>query len=445
MRRLLFVAFTFCHVIAGLGQSVADKLNNYMQALTNAEGFNGAVLVAKDGSILLEKGYGLRNAEANVNHDANSVFQIGSVTKQFTAAIILKLQQEGKLSVKDKLSKYFPEYKFADKITIENLLNHVSGIYNYTNDGAFMQNRVTEDLSQDGFWNLIKDKPLDFEPGSKFSYSNSGYHILGYIIEKVTGKPYSAEVRELLFKPAAMTHSGFDFTHYNSPDKSVGYLALSKVAHVPAPIVDSTVAFSAGAIYSTVHDLYNWNTSFNSGKILPIAVVEKAYQPLKEKYGYGFFIDSIYGKRQVSHGGGIHGFVSQLTYIPEDKTSVVLLSNKPFSLGSAAHDIMSILYNQPYKIPEEAKEIKVDSSILKTYVGEYELAPTFKITIELVNGSLKAQATNQPKFDLFAKSENIFFWKVVDAQVEFVKNEKGEVESLILHQNGQNIPGKKVK
>ncbi|HSU52285.1 MAG TPA: DUF3471 domain-containing protein, partial [Segetibacter sp.] len=219
----------------------------------------------------------------------------------------------------------------------------------------------------------------------------------------------------------------------------------SKVAHVPAPIVDSTVAFSAGAIFSTVHDLYNWNAAFNSGKILPIAVVEKAYQPLKEKYGYGFFIDSIYGKRQVSHGGGIHGFVSQLTYIPEDKTSVVLLSNKPFSLGSAAHDIMSILYNQPYKIPKEAKEIKVDSSILKNYVGEYELAPTFKITIELVNGSLKAQATNQPKFDLFAKSENIFFWKVVDAQVEFVKNEKGEVESLILHQNGQNIPGKKVK
>ncbi|MGI8636081.1 MAG: serine hydrolase domain-containing protein, partial [Segetibacter sp.] len=382
MKKLVFIVITFCHVTGGFSQSVPEKLNEYMQALSNVEGFNGAVLVAKDGNILLEKGYGLRNAEANINHDANSVFQIGSVTKQFTAAIILKLEQEGKLSIKDKLSKYFPQYQYADKITIENLLNHVSGIYNYTNDTAFMKNRVADNLSQEAFWNLIKDKPLDFEPGSKFRYSNSGFSILGYIIEKVTGKSYESVVRNLLFQPASMTHSGFDFTHYRSPDKSVGYLVLSKAAHLPAPIVDSTVAFSAGAIYSTVHDLYNWNTALNSGKIIPAAILEKAYKPFKDKYGYGFFIDSVNGKRRIKHGGGIHGFVSNLTYIPEDKTSIVMLSNKPFPLESAEHEILSILYNQPYKIAEEANEIKADSGIFKAYVGECELAPTFNITVE---------------------------------------------------------------
>jgi len=190
MKKVLSFAVAICLFMNGFSQPITEKLDEYMQALTKHSGFNGAVLVAQNGTVLLEKGYGLRNASTQTNHDANSVFQIGSVTKQFTAVVILKLEKERKLSVKDKLSKYFPEYRYADKITIENLLNHVSGVYNYTNNGDFMQNHVTENLSQAAFWNMIKDKPLDFVPGSKFNYSNSGYSILGYIIEKVTGQPY---------------------------------------------------------------------------------------------------------------------------------------------------------------------------------------------------------------------------------------------------------------
>lgn len=308
-----------------------------------------------------------------------------------------------------------------------------------------MKNHVTENLSQTAFWNLINDKPLDFDPGSKYNYSNSGYSILGYIIEKASGQSYESLVRKYLFEPAGMVHSGFDFTHFNSPQKSIGYFALNKESQVIAPIVDSTVAFSAGAIYSTVHDLYNWNTALNSGKIVPLSILELAYKPYKQNYGYGFGIDSVYKKRQISHGGGIHGFVSVLTYIPEDKVSIVMLSNKPYSLAPAKNDLLAIVYNQPYKIPEQAKEIVLDTSVLKKYEGEYELAPTFKITITLINGGLKLQATGQSQFDLFSKQENLFFLKVVDAQVEFFKNEKGEVEKLILHQNGQHIPGKKIR
>jgi CubicO group peptidase (beta-lactamase class C family) len=445
MKKFGFVSITVFFTINAFSQPLPEKLEKYMEALNKYSGFNGAVLVAKNGQVLLEKGYGIRNASANVEHDEKSVFQIGSVTKQFTAIVILKLEQEGKLSVKDKLSKYFPQYQHAAKITIENLLNHVSGVYSYTNDRNFMQNRVTENLPQEAFWNMIKDKPLDFEPGSRYSYSNSGYSILGYIIEKVTGQPYESAVRKGLFQPAGMSHSGFDFTHFNSPAKTIGYFTLSKDIQTPAPIVDSTVAYSAGAIYSTVHDLYNWNIALNSGKIIPDAILEKAYKPLKDRYGYGFFVDSIYGKRKITHGGGIHGFVSMLTYIPDDKISVVMLSNKPFGLEPAEKDLLAILYNEPYKIPEELKEIEVDSTILKKYVGEYELAPTFKITVRLVNGALKAQATGQPQFDLFPKQEHLFFLKVVDAQVEFIKDENGEVEKLILHQNGQHMPGKKIK
>lgn len=445
MKKLTLVILSSTFIVTTHAQTVSEKLDAYMVALNKYANFNGSVLVAKDGNIILEKGYGLRNVEGKVAHDANSIFQIGSVTKQFTSTLILMLQQQGKLSVKDNLSKYFPEYKYADKITIENLLNHVSGIYNYTNDADYMQNHITETLSQQAFWNRIKDKPLDFEPGTKFSYSNSGYVVLGYVIEKVTGKPYTALVREYLFQPANMVHSGFDFTHLQSPLKSIGYLELKNDVHQTAPIVDSTASFSAGSVYSTVHDLYNWNTNLNAGKIIPLPVLETAYNPYKEHYGYGFMIDSMMGKRHISHGGGIHGFVSFLSYTPEDKVSVVLISNASYNLAPVEKDLLAVLYNQPYKLAEPLTEIKVDTNILKQYVGEYEIAPTFKITISYENGGLKARPTGQGLFDLFAKSENIFFLKVVDAQVEFIKNEKGEVEKLILHQNGQNLPGKKVK
>jgi CubicO group peptidase (beta-lactamase class C family) len=445
MKRFFAFVVTVCFLTSCSAQSMPEKLEAYLQASTKHAGFNGTVLVAKDGKILLEKGYGFRNAESKINHDENSVFQIGSVTKQFTATIIQKLQMEGKLSVKDKLSKYFPQYAYANKITLEDIIHHQSGIYNYTNDEDFMKNHITETLTQEAFWKMIKDKPLDFEPGTKFNYSNSGYQILGYVIEKVTGQPYEAVVRKYLFQPAQMNQSGFDFTHLNTAGKSVGYMALNKQGNVLAPIVDSTVAFSAGAIYSTVHDLYNWNTALNEGKLIPPEVLATSYIPFKEKYGYGFSIDSIYDKRRISHGGGIHGFVSSLTYMPDDKVNVIMLSNNSYDLGPVQKGILAILYGRPYKLPEETKEIKIDSAILKQYVGEYELAPGFTITVKLANGVLTGQGTGQPAFELFAKTEKTFFIKVVNADIDFVKNSKGEVESMVLHQGGRDTRGKKIK
>ncbi len=445
MKKLVFLFISTVALLNGYSQSTGEKLDQYLQAANQYAGFNGCALVAKDGKILLEKGYGLRNAATQTPHDANSIFQIGSVTKQFTATLILKLQQQGKLNVTDKLSKYFPEYQYADKISIENLLTHTSGIDNYTNDTDYMKNHVTETLPQQTFWNMIKDKPLDFEPGEKFNYSNSGFVILGYIIEKVSGMPYTTFARQEIFAPANMSHSGFDFTHLQSPEKSTGYFELSKTQATPSPIVNSTVAFSAGAIYSTVHDLYNWNVALNSQQIIPEKYVTMQYKPHLNKYGYGVFIDSIFGRQAISHGGGIHGFTSMLYYLPADKVSVVVLTNNSGDAQKPAKDMLAILYDKPYTVPTEVKEIQLDSATLKKYVGSYELSPAFSINVFYENGALKAQATGQPSFELFAKDKNIFFLKVVDAQVEFLFDADGNVASMILHQNGQNIPGKKVK
>ncbi len=446
MKKLFFFLITISFHVISFSQSLSEKLSQYFEAAQKAEIFNGSVMVAKGGNVLINKGFGFKNADAKTLNDSNTIYQIGSVTKQFTSTIILKLAEQGKLSLNDKLSKYFPDLPYAKEITIENLLTHTSGIYNYTNDTSFMQHDVEKAVSQQKIISMFKDKPLEFTPGSKFSYSNSGYMLLGYIIEKVTGKKYEKVVRENIFNPLGMTNSGFDFTHLNNTNRATGYDVIPGTASVKSMIVDSSVSFAAGAVYSTSRDMYKWNQSLLTEKILKKASLENAFKPRLSKYGLGLAIDTIEGKRIITHNGGIHGFLSHNTIIPADSISITILSNAgSANMGQIQKDVFSILYNKPYKLPEVHKAIAVNAAVLQQYAGEYELSPAFIITITLVDGSLKAQATGQPQFDLFAESENRFFLKVVDAQVEFVKNGKGEVDKLILHQNGQHLPGKKIK
>jgi CubicO group peptidase (beta-lactamase class C family) len=445
MRKILLVIFLSFPLFV-LAQSTSEKLNEYMQAAEKAGLFNGSVLVVQNGKVLLQQGYGVRDADAKILNDENTIYQIGSVTKQFTSAIILRLAEAGKLSLTDKVSKYLPDFPNAEKITIENLLSHTSGIYNYTNNGEFMEKEVEKSIDRNALYAMVKDKPLEFEPGSKMSYSNTGYMLLGYIIEKVTGRKYEDVVRTEIFQPLQMTNSGFDFKNLKAANKAIGYSGIQNGKGNKSMIVDSTVSFAAGAIYSTLGDLNKWNNAVLSEKIMKKASLENAFTPRHSKYGLGWSVDSVAGKRMIAHGGGIHGFLSYNLAIPEENTSVILLTNVSTSKpGKASQDIVAILHNKPYTLPEVKKEIAVDEKILQQYVGEYELAPTFVITVSVEDGALKAQPTNQPKVDLYATSETEFFLKVVDAKVVFVKNDKGEVEKLILHQNGREIPGVKRK
>ena len=434
---LFVVHFSFAQV---------DKLDALIDAYAKLYKFNGSALVAKNGVILLNKGYGYRNATDKVANNEQTIFQLGSVTKQFTSAVILKLQEEKKLSVSDKLSKYFPGYPKGDSITIEQLLTHTSGIYNYTNDGKFMANEVTKSANREMMMALFKDKPLDFSPGSSWSYSNSGYSLLGYIIEAVTKKPYEQAVRKYIFTPLKMTHSGFDFTHLKSNEKAIGYFKLNDKEKVEAPIVDSSVSFSAGAIYSTTGDLYLWHKALQKNNILSREQQEKAYTPVKNRYGYGWSIDSIEGKRRVSHGGGIHGFITTIARVSEDDICIVLLSNASnTTVGEISKSIFAILYGKEYELPKERTEIKLPEEKLKEYVGEYELNKDLHVVISLKEGALVAIPTGQKTEILYAEKEDLLFVKSQDIQLEFTRNEKKEVDGFILHQGGQKIPCKKIK
>ena len=445
MKKYFFLFWIIVFSFPASSQSIHEKLDSLLTAYEKQSSFNGSVLVAQKGVVIFEKGYGYKNKKAHQLNDGNTIFQIGSITKQFTSAIILQLREKNKLSLQDKLSKYIPDYPNGDQITIENLLTHTSGVYNYTNDADFMRKESIKPIRRDSLIALFKNKPLDFKPGEKFNYSNSGYILLGYIIEKLTGKSYFQVIREYIFQPLHMDHSGFDFGGLTGADKAIG--SVPPEPDLPAAIVDSSVSFSAGAIYTTVGDLYKWDRALYSGKIINQASLQKAFTPHLAKYGYGWMMDSAYGKKIVEHGGGITGFVSFILRVPEDETCIIILDNAPSQVnpGKIASDINSLLNGKEYEIPKARIAINLDTAILKQYVGEYELTPGFIITITLENGSLISQATGQGKAELFAENKNFFFLKVVDAQVEFIKGASNTVEKMELHQNGRLIPGNKIK
>ena len=444
MKKLLLLVTVLClgHLIFGQG----DKLDTLLSTYAKLNKFNGSALVAKNGVILLNKGYGYRDAASKTPNDEQTIFQLGSITKQFTSAVILKLQEEKKLSVSDKLSKYFPGYPKGDSITIRQLLTHTSGVFNYTNDGEFMKNEMTKPATREKMLALFKDKPLDFSPGTKWNYSNSGYLLLGYIIEDLTKKTYQQAVRKYIFTPLQMTHSGFDFTDLKSSKKATGYFNLDEKESTVAPIVDSSVSFSAGAIYSTTGDLYVWHEALQKNMILSKEQQEMAYTPVKNNYGYGWGVDSIDGKRRVSHGGGIPGFVTNISRVPQDDICIVLLSNASNpTLQDITGNIYAVLYGKPYEIPKEKTSVTLPLEKLKEYEGEYEINKDLHVIISVKDGELIAAPTGQPTSVLLAEREDFFFLRSPDIQIDFTRDDKKIVNGFMLHQNGNNIKCNKIK
>ena len=309
-----------------------------------------------------------------------------------------------------------------------------------------MANEVSKPASRDKMMALFRDKPFDFSPGTSWNYSNSGYSLLGYIIESVTKKPYEQAVRNYIFTPLDMKHSGFDFTNLKSKEKATGYFKLDDKEIVPAPIVDSTVSYSAGAIYSTTGDLLQWHNALQKNKILSKAQQEKAYTPVKNKYGYGWGIDTIEGKRKVAHSGGIHGFTTNISRVPEDDVCIVLLSNASnTTLGEITKNIYAILYGKEYNLPKERTAIKLPEEKLKQYEGEYVIREDLHVILSLKDGELVATPTGQKAEILYAEKEDLLFVKSQDIQLEFTRNEKKEIDGFVLHQGGAKIPCKKIK
>ena len=552
-------------------QNKARQIDELLSLYHKYQQFNGSALVAENGKVIFKKGFGLANMEWNIPNQPDTKFRLGSITKQFTATLILQLVEQGKVKLDGRVSDYLPDYRkdTGAKMTIHHLLSHTSGVPNYTAAPGFFEKVSRNPFKVDDFVKQYASGDLEFEPGAKFNYSNSGYFLLGAIIEKVTGKPYEQVLKENVLDPVGMKNTGYD--HYGTilSKRATGYVKTPD-GYQNAPYLDMSIPYAAGSLYSTVEDLFLWDQALYGDRVLSAASKELMFKPNLENYGYGFGIrKATLGPIKIvvpviEHNGGINGFSTSIVRLVGDKRLIVLLDNTSQGryLDGIALGITNILYDQPYAPPKrsfreallklavdngvasaitlyrtlkaqnaneydfsemelntlgyqllqmkkvaeaieifklnveaypqgsntydslgeaymthgdkelaitnykksleldpantgavrtlavltgEQKGVSVDPKLYLDYTGDYELAPNFIITITVEDGKLMGQPTGQSKSELYPSSATQFFLKVVNAQITFVKNEQGQVTQLILHQNGRNMPAKKIR
>ena len=426
--------------IAG-AQDLSPKFEEYLNNLAKSNRFIGSALVARDGKVLFSKGYGLANVEFDVPNTPQTKFRLGSITKQFTAAAILLLQERGKLSVRDPICKYFEACPGAwSEVTIHHLLSHTGGIPNFTSFPDYLP-KMMMPVSTQEMIGRFKDKPLEFKPGAKWNYSNSGYFLLGYIIEKASGETYESFLQKNIFEPLKLSNTGYDHFETIMKKRATGY-SLVNGKMVNSLYIDMTQPYSAGSLYSTVEDLFLWNEALFNGKFLSEKSREMMMTPVMNGYGYGLGIQTRSNRKVISHGGGINGFSTYIARFPDDKLTVVVLRNTDYGSpnpGQISNDLAGIAFgDNPAAPAAAATEVKVDPKIYDAYIGRYELAPNLVLTISRQGDRLMAQATGQGEIQLFPESETKYFLKVVDAKVTFVKDASGKVTKLILHQDGDH-------
>ncbi|MBI3681550.1 MAG: serine hydrolase [Acidobacteria bacterium] len=421
------------------------KAAEYLQAQEKINGFSGSVLYVQEGKVWLRRGVGLANRELNVANAPETKFRLGSITKQFTATAIMLLEQRGKLSVEDAIDKHFPNAPdHWKKVTVRHLLSHTGGVPSYTNDPGYLKNMFKPHPLPEliaGF----RDKPLEFEPGSSWKYSNSGYVLLGDIIERVSGEKYEEFIRRNIFEPLEMKNTGYDHWETILANRAAGYSRGSR-GWVNAAYLDMTLPYSAGALYSTIDDLYLWDRALYTDKVLPQAVLERMFTPVKNGYGYGWSVTEEFGRAVIGHGGGINGFSTFIGRARAENSVVIVLSNvQESNAGRVARDLGAISHGEKYDLPQLRKVISLNPAVFDSYTGKYELAPNVVMTVSREGARFLTQVTGQPQVEIYPESEAKFFVKVVDAQITFVKDATGKATELILNQSGRSMTAKRVE
>jgi len=357
----IIIQLTF--FLDSFGQTKAEKIDELMKQYNEYAQFNGSVLVAEKGKVIYRKGFGLANMEWEVPNQADTKHRLGSLTKQFTAMLILQFVEEGKLDLNSPITTYLPDYpkETGDVITIHNLLTHTSGIPNFTSFPNYQKDLSINTYSPEALIKIFADSSLQFKPGEKFSYSNSGYLLLGVIIEKVSGKSYEQILRENILNPLKMNNTGYDHHETILKNRASGYENKYK----NADYIDMSVPYSAGALYSTVEDLYLWDQALYNETLLSSKTRDLLFKPyikaMGRSYGYGWYVakdrfgntgDSLI---VIGHSGGINGFNTSIQRIPSDKNLIVLLNNTGSApLMEINRAIMSVLYNTPYEMPKKS-------------------------------------------------------------------------------------------
>ncbi|REG89390.1 serine hydrolase [Winogradskyella sediminis] len=456
-----FTTLTFLFITYfSFSQSYESKIDSIVSLQYSANEPGITILVAKDGKAIYKKALGKSNLELNIPIEVNSVFQIGSITKQFTAVSILMLAEQGKLNIEDKIGKYIPEYiEVGRDITIHHLLNHTSGIKNKT---PLSEKNYTSrmDRSPKELITYFKDEPLAFMPGEKFKYSNAGYILLGQIIETISKQSYGQFIQENIFDKIGMTSSYCGDMKQVIPNRSTGYI-IKQNEFVKSDYMNLSLAYSAGAILSTTEDLLKWQNALLQNTLLKESSIKQAMTPTllnsgkKIPYGYGFRFSRLGNSPVVAHTGSTKGFTSIALFLPQENMYITVLTNcNCKNANNVAKQVAELFVTSPdvnkvsavtKTIEQEKKSIAVSAEILNNYTGTYEVKPNVNLTIGLDNtNQLYLLAPGQTKkVELFAETQNHFFVKIVDAEITFNKNETNNVISLTMNQSGRKIIAKK--
>jgi CubicO group peptidase (beta-lactamase class C family) len=429
-------------------ESAATALDSIAAGYQRERGFMGAVLVAKDGKIVLEKGYGLANLEWDVPNTPDTKFRLGSITKQFTATAVLQLEEQGKLSLSDPISKYIPDCPEAWKaITVHHLMNHTSGIPSYTSFPDFGTPKFHRvPMSPLEIAMLSKDKPLEFQPGEGWRYNNTGYVLLGHIIEKASGMKYDAYLKQHVFEPLGLKDTGYDWTEPVMKRRASGYgYDAGQKSYRNGEFLDMSLPHAAGSLYSTVRDLFLWDRALAAGKLLKKETYTRMFTPGRSNYGFGWMITTDNGRARIGHGGGIHGFSTIINRYPEHDAVVIVLSNvQNGQAGVVGAKLANALFGEKVELPWERKAITLDSKIYERYVGEYQM-PQFRVTVAVEGGKLTLARAGQPSRQMSAESETRFFVSSMDGTFEFIPGPDGKASELVLRNGGNDTRGKRVQ
>src|SRR5688500_3880570 len=352
----LTLSALLCTDLAAFARAT-ERMDQVIQSNASAGTFMGTVLVARDGAVIVDQAYGMANVEWDVPNTTATKFRLGSITKQFTAAAILLLEERGKLKLDDRVKTYLPDSPMAwDRITIFNLLTHTAGIANFTSSPDYNAIKLSA-RSADTAVASFRDRPLDFGPGEQMSYSNSGYLVLGAIIEKVSGETYEKFVTDNLFAPAGMTDSGYDSNAAIIKRRASGYLR-TPAGYSNAGYLHMSIPHAAGALYSTTHDLLKWEQALFAGKIVSKASLDRMITPFKNDYALGLTSALVNGRRVIAHGGGIDGVTTHLAYSPESRRGVVVLSQVNGTVpGTLGGQLGALMHGDAVTLTTERKAI----------------------------------------------------------------------------------------
>ena len=445
---------------AAQGNDLSDQTDHLFQKWDREDSPGCALAVIRDGAIIYQKGYGMADLEHDVPIAPETVFYIGSNSKQFVSFCILLLQEQGKLDLNDDIHEYIPDFPdYEVPITIRHLIHHTSGIRDYLNLFMHAGRNYLDHISGEEAYDMIcRQKALNFPPGEEHLYSNSCYFLLWQIIEKASGKSLREFGEEKIFQPLGMRNTSF----HDDNTRLVKNRAFSYFPKDSTTFGNLIMRFDlvgSGGLYTTVEDLFLWDQNFYSNKLgkgdqgLITMMHENGKLNNGNEIDYAFaLINGKYrGARTVKHGGALAGYRSQILRFPDLRFSVIILANvSDFAPDALAYEVADLYLGKeldPQKagtktdISSDRGGQDIDPVVFDKYIGRYELAPNYILNVFREQGRMLVQLTGQPAVEIFPESEKRFFLKIVDAQIEFGLNEDGSVKGMVLFQNGQAVPG----